>query len=142
MFNFRENPSIEKIPEGKVEKEKLPEMEVTFLYTPHGTEEDARLIRENLKNFDVFVPENKGWSEEDLRDFSKISQGDKKILEDYKKKVSEFNEFVDFWFSLLESIYNSKKIIWLVDIKKEQYLELEEILKIDEKSRTLFSMVL
>jgi len=113
----------------KEKKEKFPKMELIFLYSSHLTKKDARKIKENLKNVDVYCPEGLNFSEKFIDDLNKISQGDEKVFHRYifEKKPS------DWWQAILEAIYNSKKIIHFVDISEEEGNLSRGIIEMNEK---------
>lgn len=109
----------------KEKKEKLPKIELTFLYLSHLTRKDAETIRKLLKDTDIYCPEGMGFTEEFVEDLNKISQGDKEVLQRYILK-SRFPtvKFPDWWLAIFEAIYNSKKIIYLVDLPGKEKMNL------------------
>jgi len=110
---------IEKIsPEGKSRKEQLPEMETIFYYSPHWTEEDARLLKKNLEKVDVFCPEMYGYEVENVEALNRLAQGDHPLL------IKYLSSRADAWTKIIcQAVFDSKKIIWPIDIKKSKLAE-------------------
>ncbi len=137
MTKFEKTRKI--LSEKKVEKEKLPEMEVTFIYGSHDTEEDAQLvkkyIKEHIKEIDVYCPEMKGWTPEFVEILNNISQGNVFFFEKYLRMAKKYPH----WKTVLTAIYNSKKIISPIDVKQSEFSKkIEDILEIDEAANRNF----
>lgn len=101
--------------EKEQSKEKLPKLEATFLYAPHWTSEDARLIKEEIGHTDVYCPEMIGYPEEEVELLNRISQGDSKAFQQLILATDD-----SWWKGVYEAIYNSKKIIQPIDIPEGQ----------------------
>lgn len=79
---------VQKI-EEKETKEKEPEIKLKFFFSPHLRKEDFALLREEIRNCDVYVPEMACYESETVDTFQKISSGrlgPEEAADQFKKK--------------------------------------------------------
>jgi len=109
-------------------EKKFPEIEMTFVYSPHATEKDAKLITDKLPKTDIFCPEIEGGKDELIENLNKISQGEKEIFEKYMANPPF--TYQNKWRQVFCALYNSKKIVWPIDLNFPADTDL--ILMLDE----------
>lgn len=66
---------------------RLPEnIDLCFLFAPHGSPADIGDLRERLRSIDIYIPEAIHWQEETLKNLQKIAKGDYKTLQRQRQK--------------------------------------------------------
>lgn len=97
----------------------LPEgVKLHIHFSAHDQEEDLgdpAYFQNLMKNADIYIPEAPGWINEHLVVAEKISKGDYKAYDNYKKSGPDDT----FGIATMRGIYNSNKKILLVDIKSD-----------------------
>jgi len=106
--------------EIKEVKEKEPEMKLKFFFSPHARKEDFALLRKEIKNCDVYVPElveHDPWA---LNIYRKVSSGEldlQKAEQQYKEKTHQ-EKLPDQYKGVFDALYNSKKLVYMVDLPR------------------------
>lgn len=139
MSNMTEKEFIPKAEEIKETKEKEPKMRLKFFFSPHLRKEDFALLREEIRNCDVYVPEMACYKSETVDTFQKISSGrlgPEEAADQFKKKYRK--ELPDEIKGMLEAIYDLKKPVYFVDIPLEHKLT-EKVLESSALAGTAFS---
>lgn len=95
-----------------VEPPKMPQVSVKIFFGPHDTLEDARRMRMQFEEADIYIPEYYGWREDDLETTRLISDGDKEVL-DYVLKNKSLRAFSR---EKLIMVFNSHKPIAFADV--------------------------
>lgn len=118
---------MEKIEEKKIEtKEKLPEMKIKFIFLWHEKAGDAEAIEKDLKECDIFCPENLFWQkgEGSFADFfERLIGTDEKSAQKVLKTIKEAPNLFDFQKKIFEFVYKYKKPVFMVDIPYDEPLD-------------------
>jgi len=93
---------------NKENKEVEPKITVDFFFSAHGSPEDFDRLPAALKNADVYIPEQVGWTKKQEQIINQVSQGKTK-LEIEPGSIQETE---------VSSLYNTKIPIFFVDIPK------------------------
>lgn len=114
----------------------LPNVEVIIYFGPHGTERHMKSVQRLLREADIYVPENHGWRNNDLRIMNMISNGQ---LAPSKVSFRD-STFASASRTEAKAIYRSGKPVTFVDEKEGKRAKLIET--INEHFTMLTAMVL
>ena len=109
--------------ERDLNKERGPKIKIKILFGAHGTAEEAEQLRGPLSQADIFIPELAGWDVTGRLDLDDLSLGSitpEVLLQ--KRKVTENNPSYKFLKREFEILYQSGKIIGLIDVTKNDPL--------------------
>jgi hypothetical protein len=100
-----------------------PPIEVTLLFSPHGTKADMTWMEQYYKDTDVYVPEMVNWTPEGKKRFEQVAEGGekaKKVSNEYAQAIhSEGNMFADAAEERMRIIErNPGKKICVIDVPK------------------------
>lgn len=98
------------------QQEAGPKIEIEIFYTPHGTREDARGLKERIQESDIFIPEALGWNKEMLSIYRGLAEGQVSPPEIQREGDGSFQT------ALFEAIWDSKKRIELIDVPDSEDL--------------------
>jgi hypothetical protein len=99
-------------PEKQEQKEAFPKVRVEFSFTPHATKEQAEKMRQAFNRADIVMVENYGHNSGGQKVYDDISAGNGNYDELRNKLISNFPDFMG---GFTKMVYNSKKIIRLID---------------------------
>jgi len=99
-----------------------PRIELTFLSGFHGNETDSENIRADMKKADIYIPENRGWTEETLTKMKEIS-----ARERYPYEIRVTNKFFE---PVLEALYDTQTPVTIIDVPKDVDDEMRKKLQI------------
>ncbi len=118
-----------------LEKKERPKIKFDFLFSAHSNAEDAKKLKDKIKECDVYAPEfTYGKVPEDVlkKAFKDLSEGliDPDVfinlLAQHDTRTSFLLQEYDFFKVLLESIYKSEKKILSIDLSDKEMLKIVE----------------
>ena len=115
----REEP-VSESPETRIEDEGEVKARLTFLFGEHARPKDAEFLAEKISECDVFVPELRRWTPEDLREFQEIANGEKSPesanLEEYM--------YPEYQRKVFDALYGKGARVLMVDLPPEDSREI------------------
>lgn len=92
---------------------------VHFHFAPHATAEHFEGAKELLPDADIFIPEISAWDESDVKLYTAISKGDRKIF-DRCIAGNEHNLIRDWYNTVHRALFDTWKPVLFIDYSADQ----------------------